>query len=313
MLPTMWRNQLYLFWVTAVGEAAGRQPGLGRRRTWPSQTWAAAQPPRRRADAELGRALPRQVDVAEVDEHAEAARDPRPAPTSTRRACCCSPATVKPEGSSERLVFSVVYYHGDDVKAYTVDVHVEERLADRARGPARRGADHRRGSLLRAACSGSARASTRRLDSNSLDVPLDRPHAAHRAAGERDRRRPSDETPADEDVSPFPGWNVRTVMHPVENQWEAPFFYADEHSTFYVEGDEHASHDQSRRRVRADRRSARSRSRSPPLYEEVVIPNPRDPVWNPEWRHLVNPNFTTVLAGRHGVRVRRAALRRARG
>ena len=31
------------------------------------------------------------------------------------------------------------------------------------------------------------------------------------------------------------------------------------------------------------------------VYEDVVIPNPRDPVWNPEWRQLVNPNFKTVL------------------
>jgi hypothetical protein len=83
-------------------------------------------------------------------------------------------------------------------------------------------------------------------------------------------------------------------MHPVENQWEAPFFYADEHSTFYVEGDEHH-----RTIDLVDEYVPIAIGTVPikidDLYEDVVIPNPRDTVWNPEWKRLVDPNFKTVL------------------
>jgi hypothetical protein len=30
----------------------------------------------------------------------------------------------------------------------------------------------------------------------------------------------------------------------------------------------------------------------------VVVPNPRDPIWNPQWRELVSPTITKVLG--HG-------------
>lgn len=33
-------------------------------------------------------------------------------------------------------------------------------------------------------------------------------------------------------------WRVIPAMHPVENQWQAPFFYQDEHHTFFVQGTE---------------------------------------------------------------------------
>ncbi|MBK9452017.1 MAG: hypothetical protein IPN95_21875 [Bacteroidetes bacterium] len=33
----------------------------------------------------------------------------------------------------------------------------------------------------------------------------------------------------------FPGYAVRPLMHPTANQWNAPFFYRDEHSQFFVE------------------------------------------------------------------------------
>jgi hypothetical protein len=35
-----------------------------------------------------------------------------------------------------------------------------------------------------------------------------------------------------------PGYRLLPLMHPVQNQWEAPFVYSDEHSLFSVHPDE---------------------------------------------------------------------------
>jgi hypothetical protein len=40
----------------------------------------------------------------------------------------------------------------------------------------------------------------------------------------------------------FPGYAVRPLMHPAENQWNASFFYRDEHSQFFVEPTETLFH-----------------------------------------------------------------------
>ena len=101
------------------GEAPGRQPGLRRGRVRRADV-AAPEPRRRRAHPQLGRALPGQVDVAEVDEHGQAPGDRRAHRRTTRRTCSCSPGTEQPAGSSERLVLSVVYFHNGEVKAFKV-------------------------------------------------------------------------------------------------------------------------------------------------------------------------------------------------
>ena len=84
-------------------------------------------------------------------------------------------------------------------------------------------------------------------------------------------------------------------MHPVENQWEAPFFYADEHSTFYVQGDE------THRTIRKVDEyipwvTGTTEIHLDDVYEEVIVDHPLDPIWNPPWKRLVNPQITTVLA-----------------
>ena len=288
VLPTMWRNQLFLFWVTAVEKPrAGNQDSVTGQLA--NQTWAA----RSRIDVEL------------TLNWGELYRGKWTSPKSTnmkkplvvRGLADFHPESLllfarafKPEGSSERLVFSVVYYHQDDVKAFSVvftsknaSPIVLEDLPD--------------GTLITNVGRFYEqefweREEHSRLDSNSLDVPLtdltlriqQPPNAIAATKDERLLTK----------VSPFPGWNARTVMHPVENQWEAPFFYADEHSTFYVEGDEvHKTIN------RVDEYVPIAIGIVPikidEVYEEVVIPNPRDPIWNPEWRHLVDPNITTVL------------------
>jgi hypothetical protein len=90
------------------------------------------------------------------------------------------------------------------------------------------------------------------------------------------------------------GFNVRTAMHPLENQFEAPFFYADEHSTFLVHADETV-------RTFLDVVDYVPvavdpiKIEVPVLVEQLAGLNPRDPIWDPAWSQLVNPNLKNVI------------------
>lgn len=94
------------------------------------------------------------------------------------------------------------------------------------------------------------------------------------------------------------GFRVRPVMHPVENQWEAPFFYTDEHSVFFVSADELV-------RSIAIREpgyyldfvdvGVRDRIKKiPKIYEKPVIPKPGDPVIKP-WVDVINTDYKTII------------------
>jgi ABC toxin N-terminal region/Neuraminidase-like domain/Salmonella virulence plasmid 28.1kDa A protein len=288
VLPTMWRNQLYLFWVTAVEKPrGGNQDSVGG--ALADQHWAA----RARVDVELtlnwgelyrGRwSSPKSTNMHK--------------PLVIRSLQTFHPASLllfarthKPEGSSERLVSEVVYYHHDDVKAFMLVFTSKNASPIVFEDTADPELVNDVGRLYEQLF--WERQSESTLDSNSLDVPRTEltlrieqpPNAVSASQDERLLTK----------TAPFPGWNVRTVMHPVENQWEAPFFYADEHSTFYVEGDE--SH---RTIPEIDEYVPIAIGTVPihvdEVYEEVISPNPRDPIWNPEWRQLVSPQFTTLL------------------
>jgi Neuraminidase-like domain/Salmonella virulence plasmid 28.1kDa A protein len=47
-----------------------------------------------------------------------------------------------------------------------------------------------------------------------------------------------DETLLTKTAKLFDGFRIRPVMHKIQNQWEAPFFYSDEHSVFFVQAEE---------------------------------------------------------------------------
>src|SRR6185436_20849356 len=85
------------------------------------------------------------------------------------------------------------------------------------------------------------------------------------------------------------GYHVRPLLQKVGNQWEAPFFYYDEHSTFFVTPDE---------RIRMVREydgyfveippKLPDVVVIPPLYEvPVLVPDPIGPVTHPEGPFLV--------------------------
>lgn len=96
----------------------------------------------------------------------------------------------------------------------------------------------------------------------------------------------------------FGGFRLLPLMHPVENQWEAPFVYSDEHSLFSVHPDEHI---QSVPNYDGFFWNDSLVSRIPPellhvprLEERPVVPDPLGPVTNP-LDILVNPAIERVI------------------
>jgi hypothetical protein len=84
-------------------------------------------------------------------------------------------------------------------------------------------------------------------------------------------------------------------LHPIDNQWNAPFFYSDEHSLFSVEARE-VIWDDTWLDVFYDNGPSPvyTIDHIPPVYEQPVIPNRGDPVIDP-WETSVNPNFKTII------------------
>jgi hypothetical protein len=94
----------------------------------------------------------------------------------------------------------------------------------------------------------------------------------------------------------FPGYAVRPLMHPAENQWNAPFFYRDEHSQFFVEPTEKVV------LVRDEpgyyfptTPVAVEAIDIPPLIEQKPLPDPAGPVINPGDFFINNPAIQVTL------------------
>jgi hypothetical protein len=95
-----------------------------------------------------------------------------------------------------------------------------------------------------------------------------------------------------------PGYRLLPLMHPVQNQWEAPFVYSDEHSLFSVHPDERIQYvpdydgfywnDSWATMVPPELLEI------PPLEEEPVVIDPVGPIINPV-DVLVNPVLDQVM------------------
>jgi hypothetical protein len=124
-----------------------------------------------------------------------------------------------------------------------------------------------------------------RLHDRSFEVAVQQPASS----------TPKDETMLTKTNKLLDGFRVRPLMHPVENQWEAPLFYNDEHGIFVAQGAERVW-DESWLEVLYDPGPVvlLDPDDIPPLYEQPEIPDKGDPVIDP-WVDVVNPNFTTII------------------
>ncbi|MEY2512820.1 MAG: hypothetical protein QOJ89_178, partial [bacterium] len=132
------------------------------------------------------------------------------------------------------------------------------------------------------------------LDSNSLRL-FDRTLEVAVAQPAGGLSEPVSELVLSKTAALHNGFRVRPLLHPVENQWEAPLLYSDEHAVFLLQGDEvvwsRAWLDTFYDVGQAIKVKLED---LPPLYEKPLKPDLGDPVIDP-WVDVVNPNFTTII------------------
>jgi hypothetical protein len=300
LVPVVWRNQLYVFWVVRLDKPA---KGDGSKTTWnvADQAWGS----NATITAELTLAwgeyykgkwtspksteMKRPLKISGLD-----AYDPDKLVVSVR--------TQRPAPElSERLVFSIAYLAaGSAVFRVTFTSKHSEPLIEPL-PLALFGDPSGFSELLEPVKSFNYRLfwaaqANAELDTNSLrlkdrtfEVGVDQPEGGSST--------PRSELILTKTALLLDGFRVRPVMHGVENQWEAPFFYSDEHSIFVVQGDE-VVWNESWFDVFYDVGPAIhfKVDEVPKYYEKPVIGKPGDPVINP-WEAVVNPNFTQVIKG----------------
>ncbi len=118
VIPVIWRNQLYLFWLTTVVKPRGGEQDQADA-NMADQHWK----PRSPVDVEItfnwGEYYNSGMGVAEVDEHEQAADDQGLAEFHPGDIVLAA-RTEKPANVAERLMFSLIYYHKSDVKAWKI-------------------------------------------------------------------------------------------------------------------------------------------------------------------------------------------------
>ncbi|MEI6575771.1 MAG: neuraminidase-like domain-containing protein [Bacteroidota bacterium] len=131
-----------------------------------------------------------------------------------------------------------------------------------------------------------------RIESNHLDLEITQPSLAESPV--------ILENLITQNGNQFGGFRLFPTKHPVRNQWEAPLYYEDERSSFYIKPKELDTlaiweyedyydigiHDYTEYPIYV-----------PPLQEEVIIPDLKGPVINPvdEFVNVMNPNIDKVL------------------
>ena len=301
LLPVVWKNQLFVFWVVTLPKPEKgddtKTPWNVADQQWGTNTHTTTELTLAWGEFYKGKwTSPKSTEMkTPLKIQGLSAYDPDKLVISVR--------TERPDPSvSERLVFSIVYLSGGaSVYRVTFTSKHSAPLIEPLGLNLFFGDSSGFAELLEPVKSFNAKLfwvgqTGAQLDSNSLRLP-DRTFevAVEQPAG--GSTEPKSERVLTKTQVLLDGFRVRPVMHAVENQWEAPFFYSDEHSVFFVQGDE-LIWDDSWFDVFYDVGPAVHLELPdlPLLYEEPVIPDLGDPVINP-FVDVVNPNFSQVIKG----------------
>jgi hypothetical protein len=88
------------------------------------------------------------------------------------------------------------------------------------------------------------------------------------------------------------GFRLRTVMHPIDNQFEAPLYYDDDHATFVLTPAERVIYVPEYRGYYYNDNPVIVHI--PPIYEQPQLPDPAGPVENPLGT-LIDPGYANVI------------------
>jgi hypothetical protein len=287
LMPVVWKSQLFVFWVTTL-----TKPAEGQRNETPRQVADQGWGGNAMTTTELTLSWGEFYKGKWTSPKSSEMRDPLRFTTQGEYdpgQLVISARTERPAPNlSERLIFSVLHL-GAGFTAYDVT------FTSKHSAPLIRYVDWQallepiklfNWKLLWEGQTGGT------LDSNSLRLP---DHSFEVQIEQPIETKATGETLLTKSSAMLPGFRVRPVLHPTENQWEAPLFYSDEHSVFTLQGDE-SVWNRSWFDIYYDLGpiTAIELQEIPRLYEQPVIEEKGDPVINP-WVEVVNPHFTTII------------------
>ncbi|MGC5076582.1 neuraminidase-like domain-containing protein [Agrococcus sp. DT81.2] len=226
VLPVVWKQQLYIFWVQAMPK-----PDEADRSQTPSAMGETAWGDNATTGAEIGFGWgeyyrgrwtsPKSSELSEPVrltglEEFDASR------------LVVLPHTERPAGVSERLVFDV-YYRSAKVTHFKVTFTSKHRAPHVASAStpafAENPMQHFR-PVNEASVADRYVSNALRRRVRTLDTVVDQPPAAV-----NDEKG---QVVFTKSGAMLPGFSVRPLLHPVEDPFEVPFFYDDEHATFWV-------------------------------------------------------------------------------
>jgi hypothetical protein len=295
LFPVIWKNQLFVFWLTAA-----QKPEAGKPSETPELMSKLPWGSRATITVELGLSWGEYYRGAWTSPKSSELNQPMiltGLQTFEREKLVLSARTEKPSPEvSERLIFSVLYM-ASPAQAF-------QRTFTSKNSPpiSKAGLDPKLLAdidlfnyylLWEPEPKAVLDSNTLRQPGKTFKVKIQQPAGATAATLE--------ETLLTKTSQLYDGFRVRPIMHPVQSQWEAPLFYSDELSVFFVIPDERVEtvleydgfywndvpgvfippHD----------------IWIPPVYEPPIIKDPKGPVINPNpLEAVVNQHYVQTIS-----------------
>ena len=278
VLPVVWKKRLFVFWLNIVEKAQGAaEKSLESMRT--ETTWTGNALKMAEITLGWGEYYKGKWSSPKSSELREPLRINN-LPAFHPRRIVVAARTFKPDAKvAEQLIFDIVYPHDEHTKWFHLTFTsknappvIKEGLIDPILFLNVEQFNYRL--FWKPQIDGKPDANSLRVPGKVLNVSIQQPHQAAASFVEANLLTKTGLL--------HPGYCVRPLLQLVENQWEAPFFYSDEHSTFFVTPDERVrmvdEYDGYFAEIFTE---VADRVVIPPLYE-VPVPDPISPAILPE-------------------------------
>lgn len=228
LLPVVWKGRLFVFWLDIVEKSqpvGDKSPEDMRNEKWSKNA---------RTTAEISFAWGEYFQGKWVAPKSTHTGEPLAIPDLVKfepRRLVLATRTEQPDPRiSERLIIDVMYWHNEFSKQFKVTFtskHAPPIVGSMNLFEILLGVEAFNYALFwQAQPDGELDHDTLRVPGNQLKVNIEQPEHASSST--------LTETLLTKKGLLFPGYHVRPTLEITENPWQAPFFYYDEHSTFFV-------------------------------------------------------------------------------
>jgi hypothetical protein len=291
LLPIVWKNQLYVFWLTMVHKPQGADSSKA-----PTDMAADSWTKSTKINAEINLAWGEYYHGKWTSPKSSEFNEPMrltDLDTFEPEKLVIAMRTEKPHPDiSERLIMTVLYL--GQIRVFNVvftSKNAAPSIKNEADSPLFLQVDLFNYILLWEPQLNSALDSNRLRDpGKTFTVRIEQPSGA--ASGHIDENLLTKTAPMQD------GFHVRPLAHPTVNQWDAPLFYSDERAVFFINPAERIDmmRDYSGFYWNDAIVQPADKIKIPPIYETpvTVIKDPIGPVVNP-LINVANPNFERVI------------------